>query len=291
MEIDLDHIKYFQALRDEGSLSGAAEKVGRAKSAVSYAIDRLQEQLDFPLVEHGGYRLVLTPQGQAFLHKAQSLLEAEKDLKSFAKQISQGVEMKLSISCSEIFPLKEFNQLLIKVKEAFPDTELTIHRELLSGEKMLENDQVDIAIFESLKRPHNYEHKFVQQEKLLLSIASQHPFHQIPKDQQAVEKLFLYPQIVQKSTIANEVSFGVFKDSRHWTVSDTQTKKQMIIDGLGWGRLPETEISDDIHAGRLVHLPHLSQDDEVSFFLSRKRGRQHGKVSDFIWENFGKICQ
>ena len=61
-----------------------------------------------------------------------------------------------------------------------------------------------------------------------------------------------YPQIVIKSTLPNEQSFGVDTSAVHWSVTDTFTKANMIGSGLGWGRLPSHIVDEDIqHAAAL----------------------------------------
>ncbi|MES1923657.1 hypothetical protein MHBO_005275, partial [Bonamia ostreae] len=63
-----------------------------AKSAVAYTIKRLEEQVDFPILDSNNYRTKLTLQGEALIEKAQNLLLESDKLKKEIRNIANGVE-------------------------------------------------------------------------------------------------------------------------------------------------------------------------------------------------------
>ena len=64
----LDQLRVFLAVADQGSFNRAAKKLGRAISAVSYAITQLEAQLGVSVFERKGSRApVLTEAGAASL--------------------------------------------------------------------------------------------------------------------------------------------------------------------------------------------------------------------------------
>ncbi len=287
MWITLEQIEALNAVKESGSLNGASEQLFKAKSAISYSINKLEDQLQFKLLNKSGYRSILTPEAEAFLVKAKEILSLSNNLKNYASQISNGIEMKLSLSATEIYPLSNMNKILKKLTKLYPSTEFTFHREILSGEKMLEQDIVDLAIFEDIKDRANIEYREIMKIQLSLVIAGDHPFLEIPKSKRNFKKLFEYPQIIQRSTIRDDsYNVGVYKNSKKWSVSDTYTKKLLIKDGLGWGRLPHHEIDKEIKTGKLVALKELNEDVSATIFLGRKKGRPMGQVSQFLWNEF-----
>ncbi|HUI62000.1 MAG TPA: LysR family transcriptional regulator, partial [Steroidobacteraceae bacterium] len=58
------------AVVDRGGFAQAATWLHRSQSAVSYAVARLQEGLDVPLLAIEGRRAVLTEHGKALLKRA-----------------------------------------------------------------------------------------------------------------------------------------------------------------------------------------------------------------------------
>ena len=47
--------------------------------------------------------------------------------------------------------------------------------------------------------------------------------------------------------------FGVVS-LNNWRISDIAAKHRLLLDGLGWGGMPEAMVRKDIKAGKLVHL-------------------------------------
>ena len=72
--ITIEQIQCLKALVDAGSFSMAAEKQGKAKSAMIYSIKRLEEQLGFSVIERSGYKSKLTSKGRDFLDSSKKLL-------------------------------------------------------------------------------------------------------------------------------------------------------------------------------------------------------------------------
>lgn len=286
MWITLEQINCLRILAETGSLSAASEALHKAKSAVSYSIQKLEDQLGFAVLDRSQYRLQLTPKGKAFLLKARPLMKELDQLKDEVGRISTGVESNLSISASAIFPSASLNSVLKSVIKKFPSTELRFHREILSGEKMLLRDKVDIGIFENLQNTIDIEGKKIARVDLKLVISREHPFLELNKKQQTLKSLSQYPHIIQRSTIEDDSIMGSPDDSIRWTVSDIDSKKDLICNSFGWGRLPDHIIEDELKNKTLVHLKHLNYDHPLDIFICRKKSQAVGPVSQFIWDAF-----
>ena len=286
MWITIEQIQCLKAIRESGSLNGAAEILNKAKSAVSYSIHRLEEQLGFEALDRSQYRIHLTPQGEAFLKKSQPILKELEKLKAEVHKIGSGVETKLSLSATAVYPSKKINSVLQEIIHRFPSTEFTFHREILSGEKMLMEEQVDIAIFESLQNSMDIESKKIDQIDLKLTICSKHPFLKLPRKRQSLEALSQFPQIIQRSTIPTTSAIGIIEGAKHWSVSDIDSKKELILNNLGWGRLPDHYIKNELASKKLIHLNHLQYDHTVDIFICRKKNQPVGPVLKHIWDSF-----
>ena len=76
--LDSDLMRAFLAVADTGSVTAAADRVGRTQSAVSMQIRKLEESLGQPLFNRLPRGVVLTPRGAQLLPYARrvtSLLE------------------------------------------------------------------------------------------------------------------------------------------------------------------------------------------------------------------------
>ena len=63
------------AVVEEGSFSGAARRLNRAQSAVTYAVQRLEEELGAALFDRASYRASLTEAGRSLLPRARLIAE------------------------------------------------------------------------------------------------------------------------------------------------------------------------------------------------------------------------
>ncbi|MBC86142.1 MAG: hypothetical protein CL677_03095 [Bdellovibrionaceae bacterium] len=286
MWITLEQIECFHAVMETGSLNSSSDRLGKAKSAISYSIKRLEEQVGFPLFDRGNYRLEPTDRAHDFLNQSLLLLKQADDLKDFAQQLAGGVEGRISISCTDIYPIDELNRNVKQVMEKFPKTQISLMREILSGERLLVQGEVDIAIFEGLRNRSDLEFKKIGPVKLMLVLGKESSIYKGSKSSISMDQLYSYPQIVQRSTLSSDESFGVHDQAMQWTVTDTMTKKQIILDGLGWGRLPHQLIGDELKSGRLIHLKHLNRDDKTDVYIARKKSKSHGLVNQYLWDLF-----
>lgn len=286
MWISIDQILCLKTIQECGSITSASQELHRAKSAIHYSMNKLEEQVGFPILENSGYRSHLTRQASQFLISAEQLLSNYETLKERVHQIATGVESQLAISATALFPLSRLNQCIRKLQNQFPQTEIVFHRELLSGQRYLKNGVVDIAIFEHEHESPDFELKKIDQVKMHLVISKKHPLSSRRPSTLAMEDLLEYPQVIQRATIPLDENYGIHSRSRHWTVSDLATKKQILLDGLGWGRLPEHEIQADLKAGRLIPLGHITPAETVSIYMGRKKDTFHGKVGQELWDMF-----
>ena len=62
-------------------------------------------------------------------------------------------------------------------------------------------------------------------------------------------------------------------------------KKEVIIQGMGWGHLPEFLISEELAAGSLLPIKgkHL-QGGKVDLVAARRRHAAHGPVAERLWQ-------
>jgi DNA-binding transcriptional LysR family regulator len=72
--MDLTALEIFRAVAQEGSVTRAAERLGRVQSNVTTRVQQLEEQLSAPLFLREGKRMVLTPAGESLHGYADRLL-------------------------------------------------------------------------------------------------------------------------------------------------------------------------------------------------------------------------
>ena len=72
--ITMESLETLDAIERRGSFAKAAEELNKATSAVSYTVQKLEEQLDISLFQRQGRRSVLTPAGRLILVEGREIL-------------------------------------------------------------------------------------------------------------------------------------------------------------------------------------------------------------------------
>ncbi len=80
--MELDQIRNFMKVAEQGSFTKAAEEIPLSQPALSRSIQRLEEELGQPLFERQTRRVSLTDAGQILLTRAKQIVSAVDDLKS-----------------------------------------------------------------------------------------------------------------------------------------------------------------------------------------------------------------
>ncbi len=284
--MNLDQLQVLKTIRDEGSFSKAADKLYRAKSALSYAVQNLEDELGLLLIDRSEYRPKLTNYGLQLLEKASPVLKSFDELNVFARTLSTNQELKIRLSMSAIFPLADFTNTLKKIEEKFQNTEVVFATEVLSGEKFLMAGDVDISLLAGIVNRVDLEYKKVAEVEMPLVISSNHPI--VEKNLKPTKDVLAkYPQIVVRSTLPDDSSFGVMKESKKWYVDDLGTKMKLIMEGLGWGRLPDHVVNEYVQRQCLEVLrTEELQHEKIEMFLARRKHDFHGVVSNYIWNSF-----
>lgn len=146
--LEIRHLKFLAAVRETGSLTAAAARVGLTQSAASHLLAGLEHYLDLRLVERGRGGARFTPAGERLLRLAESVLPeieaARADLKRMASEPA-GERLRIAVECHTCF------EWLMPAMDAYrqqrPEAELDLvggfHAEPLS---LLLEDKADCVI-------------------------------------------------------------------------------------------------------------------------------------------------
>lgn len=287
--MNIDQLTVLKVVSETGSFSRASEKLHRAKSAVSYAINNLEDELGLQLLGRTNYRPSLTKYGVQLLEKAEHVIESFLEFEKFANTLSKNQELKIRFSITALWPLNEITPILKELEIDFPDTEVVFNREVLSGERLLLRKNVDIAIVELLQNKIDLEQKKIGSLKMPTVISSEHQI--LKKKGLKLSDLEKFPQIIVRSTLEDrERNFGVIEKAKKWYVNDLDSKLQLIEDGLGWGGLPEHIVADKIKSGKLsvIDIKEFKK-REVDLYIARRKDDYHGVVSNYLWDKFDDL--
>jgi DNA-binding transcriptional LysR family regulator len=79
--------------------------------------------------------------------------------------------------------------------------------------------------------------------------------------------------------------YYLIEGARSWTVSDQLMKKELIMQGMGWGHLPQYLIEKELRDGALLPITgRYFKGGEVDIVAARRRNVPHGPVADRLWQ-------
>jgi DNA-binding transcriptional LysR family regulator len=91
------------AVVDAGGYAQAAELLHKSQSALTYAVQKLESQLDVEAFTIQGRKAVLTPIGQMLYRRAHALLDEAAGAERAAKTLSAGWEAEIRIAVEILF--------------------------------------------------------------------------------------------------------------------------------------------------------------------------------------------
>ncbi|EGM8543156.1 LysR family transcriptional regulator, partial [Escherichia coli] len=136
--LTLEALRVMDAIDRRGSFAAAADELGRVPSALSYTMQKLEEELDVVLFDRSGHRTkftnvgrMLLERGRVLLERGRVLLEAADKLTTDAEALARGWETHLTIVTEALVPTPAFFPLIDKLA-AKANTQLAIITEVLA---------------------------------------------------------------------------------------------------------------------------------------------------------------
>ena len=267
--INIESLQILDAIDRRGSFAKAAEELNKATSALSYGIQKLEEQLGITIFERQGRRSVLTPAGRLILNEGRLILNATMQLAQKAKELATGWEPKLRIAVESVFHYPRFFRVLTEFLEQHPTLELDICETVLSGGwEALDHDKVDLIVGAPGPVPlqKGYRAVPIGQDSLIPVIWAHHPLVHLIQDADALkDSLPQLRRIVMHDTAITEVgrSAGLTLGKQILYVQTMDQKVQAILAGLGIGHVPKYRVQEYLDNGQLLQLKLTDNRSEV----------------------------
>lgn len=253
--LSLDALRVLDAIDRRGSFAGAAAELHRVTSAVSYAVQKLEEDLGVVLFDREGHRARLTPTGRLVLERGRELLEAADRLALDARQLHGGWETELRIAVDNIYEVDRLFPLVASFHREQPATSVRLVDEVLGGPwEALETGRADIIVAGLLGSglPPGTRAEPLGECQFLMAAAPGHPATRetAPLGEETLRR---YPLIVvaDSSRVRPPLSVGLLARQTTITVSSFRAKEQALIAGLGIGTLPQERLTGRIAEGTL----------------------------------------
>ena len=256
--LTLDQFLVFMTVVEEGSFSGAGRKLGRAQSAITYAIKCLEQQTGADLFDRSTYRPTLTSAGRVLLPRVQRVLESVAGYRTQAQGLLAGIEARLTVAIDIAVDTGPLERALAAFKQAFPFVEIVMLVQTMDLTFAALHDGIaDLGLVVDVPATDLLEGLERTPCGRLLPVLVAAPDHPLARLGRALrtEDLRDYVQILLSAGPEAKAvrDWGVYAVNR-WRVNDIGLRRRLLCAGLGWSSMPYHLVNNDLMAGRLVKL-------------------------------------
>lgn len=235
--------------------------MGKATSALSYGVQKLEDQFGFAIFRPDGRRSVLTPAGQFLLDEGRKILNATAELAERTQEVATGWEPRIKIAVETVVDCSVFFQVIADFLSEHDGLEIDVMECVLNGGwEALEQDRMDLLVGAPAPVPpkRGYRALSMGHSDLLPVIGACHPFAKFALDPNALTtRLASLRRVVSHDTSLENVSRSVglsIGSSNALYVQTMDQKVEAVVAGLGIAQLPRHRIQHYLDSGILVSL-------------------------------------
>jgi DNA-binding transcriptional LysR family regulator len=249
VEVTIEQARALVALHRGGTFARAAQELRRGHTSVLYLIKTLEAALGFALVDRSGYRSKLTAKGLRVLEGCNALLAAEAGLAATVTELRAGWEPTVAVVFDGIVPVVPLLRAVARlVKEQVP-TKFDVRAEFLAGvEDTFVRDQADLMIAVLPPRAGGLVSVVLPPLQASLVARRDHLLATGRHDEHALRDHLLLT--VRGSDPRLDLPTAGLESSTVM-LNDFGSKRAAILDGIGYGWLPDALIANDLASRRV----------------------------------------
>jgi DNA-binding transcriptional LysR family regulator len=282
MNTTLDQWEVLQAVVQMGSFAAAAVKLNRSQSTISYAISRLQEQFDAPLLEIKGRRAQLTETGKAMLAEVEPLLTGFRAMEERAFSVGTGRRTEMKISADSLFPEERLFAIWTRMAEEYPLISAKFRRGVfLASAEELTIFGADVCVTALPARDHLI-HPIL--DVRMCGVArSDHSLHRGSKPLSRADLIKHLAVIIEASSGPDAKRQPHNPSQRMMTVNTIEAAIEAVRTGLCFGWLPAYRIEPLLAAGELQRLRLTTGAERlVRLYLARREEDASQKEENYF---------
>ncbi|MFT4763853.1 MAG: DNA-binding transcriptional LysR family regulator [Oleispira sp.] len=283
--ITIEVLETLDAIDRRGSYAKASEELNKATSAVSYSVQKLEEQLGIALFQRQGRRSVLTPAGQLILQEGRKILLATARLTNTAKEVATGWEPKIRIAMESTLNSPVLFAVLAEFLAEHESVEIDLSESVLNGGwEALDQDRVELLV--GVPGPVPLQKGFrairIENSDLIPVIATSHTQAMFAQDAEALAAILpTLRRIITHDTSMFEVTRnegltnkGLSSTSQNFYmqnfyVQNIDQKLEAILAGIGIGHMPRKRVQRYLDNGQLKELK-LANVSHHEYFMAWK---------------------
>jgi DNA-binding transcriptional LysR family regulator len=291
--MEIRQLRAFLAIAEAKTFTAGARRVNVTQAAISMQIRQLEDEVGLPLFTRTPRRVIMTEAGEYLLERARRIMREHDSALAEIAEVAGAEHGRLRIgSASAMFATKQLPAILQKLKEKFPNAEISV----TSGtsqtlvEKIM-HGEVDIAF---ISLPVEGSHVTIDPLFSDEIVAIAHPDHPL-----ASEKFISAATLAGESLILGEKGGNTrrmiddFFDAANvrpnivMELSRQEAINQMVENNMGVGIAGAKTVAEEIRGGRLISWLIEGAEIKWDLGLARLRGGYYSPIS----KEFVRFCR
>jgi DNA-binding transcriptional LysR family regulator len=254
--LTLDQLRVLVTIDEAGSFSAAGRQLRRVQSAISHAIQGLEEAQGVQLFDRSTRTPRLTDAGRALVLQARQVLRQADAFERTAKAMSAGLEPGLALALDSFVPTAPVIRGLAGLQAHYPELAVTLFTEGLgAAERRVREGSATLGLCALLPAMSQDIQAVPLTEVDMVPVVA--PAHPLAAELHAITRDLLAEHVQLTLTDPQQrpgPSFGVVSP-RVWRFVDIASRLEFLLAGFGWCTMPRHLVEAHLAAGRLVRLP------------------------------------
>lgn len=176
--MNLNQLEYFICAAENLNFTKAANQCFISQTAMTQQIKNLEKQVGVPLFIRDKHHVELTTAGKIYLKEARAILDRSDEAIRLARIANDGNEGKINVGYISGFGNSDCPDLLKSFHSVYPNIELCLYRDTLSGLiDSLKNEECDVAFTLALSKEQSVgiKHRYIRSYPIVAVLEAGHP--------------------------------------------------------------------------------------------------------------------
>ncbi|MET7693171.1 LysR family transcriptional regulator [Streptomyces sp. NPDC005483] len=183
MQLDLNLLTALDALLEEGSVTGAAERLHVTAPAMSRSLGRIRKATGDQILVRTGRTMVPTPRALAIRTQVHALVQQAHELLSARQELDLAtLERVFTVRWHDALTAACGTALIAAVHRQAPGVQLRLPAEPGTDSPELRRGEVDLESSSSTPKPADVRHRLVGRDRLVVTVRPGHPLTEGPLD-------------------------------------------------------------------------------------------------------------
>ncbi len=284
LDVEVKHLRLMLAIVEEGTVTGAAQRLLVSQPALSKRLSELEMRLGFPLFHRTKKRMVLTDGGAKLYASARSLLADIERLESELARHAAGEGATLRLAIDPVHHTRWLPGVFAAFRQAHPSVELRVKRvpHLLTA---LVEREIDVAVLGERVDATSVAYHELGRDEIVAIVAADHPLRSCagvtPHHLEGAQLLYFFElersYLYQRYLRPQRVRLGAFHH-----VEDVDAIVSLVAAGQGVSLLPRSRVSEAVERGRVAALPIGEEGYIFSWFAAHADPPKQSYVSALV---------